>query len=211
MVDISDPDIRYGAFTADSIAPWSNPEELRDKVLDPPARYATLEPGRWILDQSFQIFPSDYQVSEPIGHSNDIPCGKDGRWPEGEPAWVQTTFSNVSILQALSLFFSTDPADGIPVDFTVEVLVDGVAYYTKIITGNTATEITLEGFTVLYAGCRPGDSDTMESTGAAVADGRDHSGRIRAVERRDAGLFFLHAAGGLLLSVPSLWHAGTDH
>lgn len=148
VVDISDPDIRYGTFTADSIAPWSNPEELRDKVLDPPARYATLEPGRWILDQSFQIFPNDYQVSEPIGHSNDIPCGKDGRWPEGEPAWVQTTFSNVSILQALSLFFSTDPADGIPVDFTVEVLVDGVAYYTKTITGNTATEITLEGFTV---------------------------------------------------------------
>ena len=38
VVDISDPDIRYGTFTADSIAPWSNPEELRDKVLDPPAR-----------------------------------------------------------------------------------------------------------------------------------------------------------------------------
>lgn len=67
VVDISDPDMEYGAVTMDSQTPWSKPEEIHDKVLTAPARYATLEPGRWLLDGSFDIFPDDYQVSEHIG------------------------------------------------------------------------------------------------------------------------------------------------
>ena len=46
VVDISDPDKTYGTATHSALAPWSQPEELHDKVMDTPSRYATLEPGR---------------------------------------------------------------------------------------------------------------------------------------------------------------------
>ena len=54
----------------------------------------------------------------------------------------------MSILQAFSLFFSTDPLDGTPEDFTVEVLENGTAYFTRSVTGNRETEMWFDGFTV---------------------------------------------------------------
>ena len=148
VIDISDPDMQYGAVTMDSTAPWSKPEELRDKVLDAPARYVTLERGRWLLDGSFGIFPDDYQVPEHMGVCNNTLSGEDGSWPEDAPARLEVAFSNVSVLQAFSLFFSTDPVDGVPADFTVEVLTGDTAYFSKTVTGNTGTEAAFEGFTV---------------------------------------------------------------
>lgn len=148
VVDISDPDMVYGDVTMDSTAPWSKPAELRDKVLDAPVRYATLEPNRWLLDGTFNIFPDDYAVPEHIGVCNNQLSGEDGSFPVNNPAWMELAISNVSVLQALSLFFSTDPEDGVPAEFTVEVLSGETAYYTKSVTDNTDTEIALEGFTV---------------------------------------------------------------
>lgn len=148
VIDISDPDMQYGTVTMDSTAPWSKPAELYDKVLDAPARYATLEPGRWLLDGASKVFPDDYKITEHMGVANDRLSGEDGRWPEDAPAFVQLAFSQVDILQAFSLFFSTDPVDGVPRDFTVEVLVGGVAYFTQEVTGNTETELAFTGFTV---------------------------------------------------------------
>lgn len=52
------------------------------------------------------------------------------------------------ILQAFSVFFSTDPLDGVPEDFTVEVLLGGTAYFTRTVTGNRETEMQFDGFTV---------------------------------------------------------------
>ena len=148
VVDISDPDIVFGKALLDSLAPWSKPEELHDKNFDAPARYATLEPNRWLLDGSFDIFPDSYQVPEHVGVANDVLCGEDGTWPADHPAMVEQPFSNVRILQACSVFFSSDPLDGVPMDFTVEVLSGGVCYHSKQFTGNTETQIALTGFTV---------------------------------------------------------------
>lgn len=148
VIDISDPDLEYGAVTMDSTAPWSKPQELHDKVFSAPARYATLEPGRWLLDGTSKVFPDDYQVPEHMGVANDVLSGEDGRWPEDAPATLQISFANVGVLQAFSLFFSTDPADGVPMDYTVEVLVGGTAYFTREISGNHDTEAAFDGFTV---------------------------------------------------------------
>lgn len=148
VIDISDPDMQYGAVTMDSIAPWSKPAELHDKVLDAPARYTTLEPGRWLLDGASKVFPDDYKVTEHMGVANDRLSGEDGNWPPEQPAFIQQPIEHVDVLQAFSLFFSTDPVDGVPMDFTVEVLAGGVAYYTQEITGNTETEMAFTGFTV---------------------------------------------------------------
>ena len=148
VIDISDPDLVYGAVTMDSTAPWSKPGELHDRVLSPPARYATLEPGRWLLDGSFDIFPDDYQVPEHMGVCNDQLSGEDGSFPAERPAFIQLEFSKVDVLQAFSLFFSTDPVDGVPRDFKVEVLTGQQVFFTKEITGNTATQMAFDGFTV---------------------------------------------------------------
>lgn len=148
VVDISDPDMAYGAVTMDSQSPWSKPRDLHDKVLTAPARYATLEPGRWLLDGSFDIFPDDYQVPEHVGVCGEQLSDEAGYFPEDTPAFVQLGISQVDVLQSFSLFFSSDPADGVPADFSVEVLCGEQVFYTKTVTGNVAAQMAFDGFTV---------------------------------------------------------------
>ena len=146
VVDISDPDMVYGEVLMDSQAPWSKPAELHNKEFSAPARYATLEHNRWLLDGSFDVFPDDYQVAQPMGVCNDMLSGEDGAFTT--PAYVAMTFSQVDVLQAFSLFFSTDPMDGVPTDFTVEVLSADQVFYSSTVVGNAETELSFSGFTV---------------------------------------------------------------
>lgn len=146
LVDISDPDIQYGDVLMDSEAPWNKPEDLIDKVFDAPARYATLEFNRWKLDGSFDIFPDDFEVPQHMGATNNNLSKEDGTFEI--PSVIKLNFESVGVLQALSFYFSTDPLDGIPENFTVEVLVDNVPYYTKQFSKNADSEISIEGFTV---------------------------------------------------------------
>ena len=147
VVDIVDPDLTYGAAVADSESPWSKPEQLHDKVfnLDTPP-YITLERGRWILGSGAKPIPEDNSLTGQVGFVGDTLSDENGDFPE--PVWVEQKFSNVSILQACSIFFNAADTDGWPVDFTVEIFQGGVAYYTKTYTGNTAKSVALSGFTV---------------------------------------------------------------
>lgn len=146
VVDISDPDMTIGAVTSSGLAPWSKPAQLTDKDISAPPRYATLEKNRWLLDGSFAIFPDDYQIAGEIGTASEALSGADGTF--SAPVWVQLSFANVSVLQACSIFFSSDPLDGVPEDFTVDILVDGVSYHTETYTGNTQSAVKISGFTV---------------------------------------------------------------
>ncbi len=146
VVDISDPDTVFGAVSGSTLAPWSKKEDLHDHNFDPPARYATLERDRWALDGSFDVFPDDFKVAAHMGTATEALSGEDGTF---SPAvWTQLNFSGVDILQAASVFFSADPLDGYPVDFTVEVLQGGTAYFTKKFTGNKAKSVAVDGFSV---------------------------------------------------------------
>lgn len=146
VVDISDPDIALGAVTSSGLAPWSKSEQLTDKETDAPPRYATLEKNRWALDGSFDLFPDDYRVSGNIGTASDALSDADGAFTP--PAWVQLSFSHVDVLQGCGLFFSSDPLDGVPEDFTVDILVNGVSFHTATYTGNRETRVSVSGFTV---------------------------------------------------------------
>lgn len=146
VVDISDPDMEIEGVSGSDQAPWSKPEDLYDKDFSDPARYATLERNRWLLDGSFNIFPDNHQVPEKIGVTLDELSGDDGSFENDQV--VELTFSNVSILQAFSLMFSGGEADGYPVDFKVEVCYNNTAYYTKEIENNTETTLAFDGFTV---------------------------------------------------------------
>lgn len=146
-VNIIDPDIAFLPADSSGAAPWSKPEQLTDKTMELDSRYATLERNRWLLDGTFRLIPEDpAQLAGETGFVGDALSGDDGTFSPA--AWVEERFSGVDVLQACSVYFSTEDFDGIPVDFTVEVLQGGTAYYTKEFMGNTATFVSMDGFTV---------------------------------------------------------------
>ena len=145
VIHIIDPDMQLTGGSADSLAPWAKTAELYDYRFTT-ARYATLEQDRWLLDGSFDIFPDDYQVSKHMGVADAQLSGVDGSF--AFPAWAAITFSDVSVLQAFSVYFPTDELEGVAEDFTVEVLSAGQTFFTKSVTGNTASAVAFEGFTV---------------------------------------------------------------
>ena len=147
VVYIIDPDITFGTVTSSGEAAFSKSFQIHDKELQLDSRYATLERGRWLLDGTFRLIPDNASdLTGQIGFVGDVLSGDDGTF---SPAvYVQENFSNVSILQSFSVQFPTDDFDGIPVDFTVEVIQGSTSYFSKTITGNTESYLSFGGFTV---------------------------------------------------------------
>ena len=146
VVDISGPDKRFLPVQASPQAPWSRPEQLHDHDFNPPPRFFTLEPGRTLLDGSFDVFPDDWQVPEPVGYAGLTLSGMDGTFET--PQFAEIRFERVRVLQTCSVFFSTDPADGVPEDFRVEVYYRNTVYFSREVTGNRETQVSFQGFTV---------------------------------------------------------------
>lgn len=147
VIDIISPDIVFGAGETSGQIPWSKPEQLHDKVFDNPTKYATLERDRWALDGTWDLLPDDpTQTVGQMGYIGSVLSGADGTF--STPPWVELQFSGVSVLQACSVYFPGNDYDGLPEDFTVEVKQGGTAYHTRTYTGNTASSVSLEGFTV---------------------------------------------------------------
>ena len=147
VIDIISPDIVFGAGETSGQIPWSKPEQLHDKVFDNPTKYATLERDRWALDGTWDLLPDDpTQTVGQMGYIGNVLSGEDGTF--STPPWVELQFSGVSVLQACSVYFPDNDYDGLPEDFTVEVKQGGTAYHTRTYTGNTASSVSLEGFTV---------------------------------------------------------------
>lgn len=143
VIDIIDPDITYGTVSSSGMANVCKPEQIHDKEMEI-VPYATLEANRWALNGQFKLFP--LHGADHIGFLGDPLSGADGVFPPA--VWVEEHFSNVSILQACSIYFPSADWDGVPADFTVEIMQGRTAYYTKTVTGNTASSIALDGFTV---------------------------------------------------------------
>ena len=63
-------------------------------------------------------------------------------------AWAKVEMTGLNILQTMSVYFSDNPEDGVPEDFTVEIFSGDYTAYSKTFSGNKAENITIEGFTV---------------------------------------------------------------
>ncbi len=147
VIDIISPDIVFGAGETSGQIPWSTLEQIHDKVFGNPTKYATLERDRWALDGTWDLLPDDpTQTVGQMGYIGNVLSGEDGTF--ATPPWVELRFSGVSVLQACSVYFPGNAYDGVPEDFTVEVKQGGTAYHTRTYTGNTASSVSLEGFTV---------------------------------------------------------------
>ena len=171
VVDIVDPDLAWADGVPSGGEAWpSRPEQIRDKVFASD-RYASLEPRRWLLDDSFAILPADKKdIPGQIGFWGSRLCDGAGRFSPA--SWAELPFRNVSILQACSVYFSDDPLDGVAEDFAVEVKQGGVARYRKEFTGNKKRSVSLFGFTVI-------DPDAIRVT---VTKWSRPSRRMRIVE-----------------------------
>lgn len=146
-LEIIDPDIVYESSSGSGAAPWSKPEQLHDKVMEKDVRYATLEPGRWPLDGTMMLIPDDpTQITGEVAHEGNVMCDAEGVFYE--EVYAELKFKNVSVLQVCSVYFSTDPIDGIPVDFRVAIMSGETEIYAKEYAGNTETSVSVDGFTV---------------------------------------------------------------
>lgn len=143
LVDIIDPDIVFGTVDGD-VHPVSVMSQVHDKVFDLHP-YATLESNRWLLNGQYSLIP-ETGANEQIGILSNSISGDGGTF---SPAiYFELRFSNVSILQACSVYFPGAETDGIPEEYTVEVRQGGTAYFSKTITGNTSRSKSFDGFTV---------------------------------------------------------------
>ena len=146
-VKIVDPDIVYQAAASSGEASYSRPAQLYDGGTVAGSRYVTPEHNRWLLDGSFRAVPDNPQAMDgQIGHVGDVLSGVDGTFPSA--VWVEERFTGVDVLQSCTVFFQDAAFDGVPVDFTVEIRQGGTVYHTESFTGNTASSVTVTGFTV---------------------------------------------------------------
>lgn len=146
IIDIIDPDITYGSVDSQTIAQWAIPEQVHDKVFVLSPAYATLERNRWLLDGSFHLLPDNNQPDGQVAYISSDISGDDGTFTTAQ--YVQINFSNVSILQACSVYFPDAAHDGVADTFTVEVIQGGTAYFSKTVSGNRAAQVDFDGFTV---------------------------------------------------------------
>ena len=147
MLEIISPDIVYGETETSPEAAWSRKAQLKDRVFTR-SRYATLERGRWRLDGSWKLLPATIPEKDSVGYVSRVVSGEDGSFfPQ---PWVEMQFTGVDVLQACSVVFSEDSADGVAEDFTVEVKSGGTSYHTVSFTGNREARVDLSQFTVNY-------------------------------------------------------------
>ena len=105
QLEIVDPDITYGTVNSSGAAAFSKGEQLHDKELSLNSRYATLEPGRWVLDGSFRLIPDEPQaISGEVGFVGDVLSGEDGSF--ASPVYAELTFSNCSNAKLVFIVFS---------------------------------------------------------------------------------------------------------
>lgn len=143
-VNIIDPDILYAGVVSKSMLVYAKPEQIYNKELSIYPMYATLERNRWALDGRFDILSSD--PTGEIGYVSEALCDDNGVFSPAQ--FVELKFLNVFILQACSVYFPDNKYDGVAEDFTVEVKQGGTAYFTQQVTGNAATSVSFDGFTV---------------------------------------------------------------
>lgn len=151
VFDLIDPDITVDSITASEQGPISNVSQITNRGNDEsPETIATLELNRWVLDGSFSIRPNDTVDREgQVGWEGENLSAQDGSFSTPYP-YIEIAVSNVEILQAITVQFSSKAADGYPVSFDVQLWSGSNLLYTRSISNNRDTSVVIDGFTVNY-------------------------------------------------------------
>ena len=135
------PDLNYEETTSSGAMAFSDELSLNDGS-ETILRYATLEPGRWLLDGSFDVVPDAETVSDAGFVLAEI-SGTDGIF--SAPQTVSREFSGATVLRAVSLWFSADEADGNADTFTLTLYREGEIVFEKTVVGNSASSVVIGG------------------------------------------------------------------
>ncbi len=146
VIDLIDPDLIVGAVTSSGEMAYSRTDQLHDKVLLA-NKYMTTEFNRTVLDGTFGGFPEDAaSVANEIGVVLDELSDENGEF-SGLP-YVEMAISGVGVLQAMSVVFPGNYADGYGVDFGIEIYSGVTLAYSESVTDNAAFTVQFDGFTV---------------------------------------------------------------
>lgn len=138
-VNIIDPDIVYGDATGSVQADYSRPEQIHDEIFRTGDTTVSLELNRVLLNGNFT--PVEEDDSRQVGFVGYDISGADGSFEFAQV--VTLNFSGVDVLQLITLQFSSNAYDGVPMDFTVTC-----GSQTWTYTNNRSTYILLDDFTV---------------------------------------------------------------
>lgn len=144
IVDITPVGITYGAVTGSTPSGLSNGAQVYDEITEISQHAITSEMNRWIIGQPFKTsdrYGSDIEVGyETNGYFDNTGSGN---------YYFEVAFSNVSVLQAISLYFPNNQVDGYPVDFDVQVKIQNeVAETIQVRNNRQHDERLVSGFTV---------------------------------------------------------------
>lgn len=143
---VTSPDIVYGAVTGSAGMPVSQPEQIHDAVMEADDNYASLEPGRWVLDGSNGILEDDGSYPGEVGYVCSQIARANGSFAQAQS--MSMAISGVTSLQVLTIFFPDNEGDGYAVDFDVAISAGGVTQYSKSVEGNDRSKVVLQGFSV---------------------------------------------------------------
>lgn len=151
VFDLLDPDAVFGAVTSNNENEYSKTEQVIERgAPESLPKYATLEKNRWCLDGTWKIYPNNPEdVPERVGWLSETICDDNGDFAEPYP-YVQSNFTGVEVLQAISLQFDLHEPDGVPEDFIVTLYNGAQVLETKDITGNSNTSVIIEGLDANY-------------------------------------------------------------
>ena len=140
------PDLVIGAVSGTGGMPCSRIAEIHDGVQEADDNYASLEPGRWILDGSNGVLADDGGYPGEAGYVGSRIARANGTF--AQPQVVTMAISGVASLQVVTIFFPGGERDGTAADFEVEISAGGSVLYRRHIEGNTAARVVIEGFSV---------------------------------------------------------------
>lgn len=146
-VRIVDPDISFDRITTPDAAPWSDTAQLSDETENPTPPLITLEKNKWLLDGGYIAVENRGEAAQ-TGYVSTALCSADGVFDA--PQVITIEISGVTRLIALSVFFSDRPEDGVPTDFTLEILNSGGVAASKTFSGNTDYLASLENIMIAY-------------------------------------------------------------
>ena len=145
VIDLTDPDLDVTSVTGDFLSTYSFTGQITDKDMTfSGAVYATLETSRWILDGSQSIMPDTPSTRcGEQGVIGDTLSANDGTLNKK----LTVEFNDVELLQAVTVSATGIPADGRPVQLTLEVYSNSVQMYTDTATID-GDSVVFDGFTV---------------------------------------------------------------
>lgn len=143
IINLVDPDIVYGVTTSSGEITASKSEQIYDYVLEIDATpRVTLETNRWLLNGQFAFYGADN------GEQGVISTGQSDKSGTMSGVWVQLNVSDISTLQACSIYFSGAEWDGFATEFKLDIYSGGSIVWTTTAKDVTGPVTVFEGFTV---------------------------------------------------------------